>query len=75
MEEFNPKEIWRKGHIQDIIQREISNMPDPEYKATTKILAELEENIEDTRESLNTKIKEQNTNQAKIKNAIDKIRK
>ena len=46
----------------------MSNNPDQELKATTiRILAGLEENIEDIRDTLTTEIKEHKTNQAKMK--------
>lgn len=53
---------------------DISNMSDPEFKAIIiKILAGLEKSIGDIREMHIIEIKELKTNQAKMKNAINKI--
>ena len=58
----------------DLIKTDISNMPDPEFKATIiGILVGLEKSIEDARESLTAQIKDLKTSQAKMKNAITKI--
>ena len=40
----------------DLIEIRMSNMPDPEFKATIIRLASLEESMEDPRESLTTDI-------------------
>jgi len=51
-----------------LIKTDISNMPDPEFKATiTRILAGLEKSREDTREPLTAEIKDLKPSQAKIK--------
>ena len=51
----------------DLIKTEISNMPEPKFKAIIKrILAGLEKSIADTRESLTAEIKERKTIQAEI---------
>ena len=48
-----PKEGTRKGHGQYLIKTDISNMPDPEFKATViRILARLEKSREAIKESL-----------------------
>ena len=58
----------------ELIETDISNMPDPKSKAgIIEILAELEKSIEDTRESLSTEIKALKTSQAEVKNTITKI--
>ena len=50
----------------DLMETGISNMPDPEFKATIlRILAGCEKIIEDTRETLTVKIKKLKKNQAK----------
>ena len=48
-------------------------MPEPEFKAIIRILAELEKSIEDTRESPTAEIKQLKTCQTKIKNAITEM--
>ena len=48
-------------------------MPDPEFKATIRILAGLEKSIEVIRDSLTAEIKELKINQNEIKNTITNI--
>ena len=56
-----------------LMEKDISNMPDPEFKATIiRILTVLEKSIEDSWKSLTTKTEELKTNQAKVKNGIMK---
>ena len=58
----------------ELIETDISNMPDPEFKRTIiRILAGLEKSIEDTGKSLTTEIKALKTSQAEVKNTITKI--
>ena len=52
----------------DLINRDISKMSELEYKTTIiRILAGVEKNIEDTRESLSVEIKKQNLVGLKLK--------
>ena len=48
----------------DLIKRDISNMPDPEFKT---ILAEFDKSIEDNKGSFTAQIKDLITSQTKIK--------
>ena len=58
----------------NLIKTDISNMPDPEFKATIiRILGWLEKSIEDIRETLTTKITELKTNCAETKIEITAI--
>lgn len=52
---------------------ETGNVPDPEFKIIIRILVGLEKNIEDTRESLTTEVKDLKTSQAEIKNVITEM--
>ena len=53
---------------------DISNIPNPEFKATiVSILAGLKKSMEDIRDILTTGIKELKNNQAEVKNAITEI--
>ena len=62
MEEFIPIERKDKVRVRDLIETDISNMPDPECKAAiTRMLAGLEKSIEDTRVSLTTEKKDLKT--------------
>lgn len=55
----------------DQIETTLSNMLDPEFKATIiKTLAALEKSIKDIKESLTAEVKDQKTSQAEIKNSI-----
>ena len=50
MKEFTPKERTGKNDSWDLINTDISNMLEQEFKTiTTRILARVEKNIEDTR--------------------------
>ena len=72
----NSSQKEEKGKVtaRDLIETDISNMPDPEFKATiTRILAVLEKITEDTRESLTTEVKCLKTSHTEMKNAITKI--
>ena len=52
------KREQEKITARDLIETDISNMPEPEFKTTIiRILAGFEKSIEDTRESLATEIK------------------
>ena len=58
----------------DLIKTHISNMSDPEFKATTiRILAGLDKSMEDIRETLTAEIKELKNNQANMKNAVTEV--
>lgn len=57
----------------DLIETDTSNMPDPEFKTISRILAGLEKSIGDTRESLTPEIKGVKTSQAEIKNTVTKM--
>ena len=57
----------------DLINRDISKMPEIEFKTIIKILAGLEKGIEDIREYLSIEIKELKSSQVEIKNAITKM--
>ena len=55
----------------DVIETDISNMPDEEFKATTiKMLAGLEKSMEDFRDTLTTKVNELKNKQSEMKNII-----
>lgn len=57
-----------KVTARDLIETDISNMPEPEFKTKIlKMLVGFEKNTEDTRESLTTELKHQKTSQAKEK--------
>ena len=59
----------------DLIETDISNMPDGEFKATIiRILSGLEKSMEDIRETLSAETKELKNNQEEMKNAITEIR-
>jgi len=57
----------------DLIKTDISNMPDPEFKATIIRIAGLEKIMEDIRETLTAEIRDLNTSQAQMKIAITEI--
>ena len=62
------KKEQEKVTARALIQTDISNIPDPEFKTTIiKIQSGLEKSIEDTRESLTTEIKDLKTTQAEMK--------
>ena len=68
------KREQEKITARDLIETDISNMPEPEFKTTIlRILARLEKSTEDTRESLTAEIKDLKSSQAEIKNAITKM--
>ena len=55
----------------NLVKKDASNMPESEFKTTIiRILAGIEESIEDTRESLTTKIKDLNISQTKMKKML-----
>ena len=57
-----------------MLKTDISNISEQEFKTiVTRLLAGLEESIEDTRETLAEEIKDLKTSQAKIKNAVTEI--
>ena len=65
MDDFIQKEKLEDVMGRDLIETDISNMSEPEYKATImSILAGLEKSIEETRENLTTDIKELKTSKA-----------
>lgn len=75
MEEFIPKERTKIVMARDLIETDINNMSDPEFKAIIiRIIGGLEKSIEGTREFLSTEIKDLKTSQAKMKIAITEIR-
>ena len=64
----------------ELIKIDLSSMPEPEFKTMIikiimimKILAGLDKSIEETREALNTEIKDLETSQARMKNVIIKM--
>ena len=58
----------------DLIKTDISNMPDPECKATIiKILPGLDKSIEDTRDTLTEETKDLKPSQAKMKTVITEM--
>ena len=68
------KKEQEKVMARDLIKAVISNMLDPEFKATIiRTLAGLEKSIEDNKESLTAGMNDLKTSQAKMKNAITKI--
>ena len=68
------KKEQEKVTVRDQIKTDITNMPDPQFKATLiSIQTRLEKSIEDTWESLTTEIKDLKMSHAKIKNAITEI--
>ena len=69
----SPKIEQEKVMDRDLIETDISNMPDPEIKTISRILARLEKSIGDTRESFIPEIKGLQISQAKIKNATTEL--
>ena len=62
------KKEKEKVTAKDLIETDMRNMPDPEFKTTIiRMLAGLEKSIEDTKESLTAKIKDLKTLQAETK--------
>ena len=58
MQELSQKKDQEKVMATDLIKTGISNMSDPEFKATTiRILAGLDKSMEDIRETLPQRIK------------------
>ena len=71
----SPKKEQENVMPKDLIETDISNMPDPQFKTTIiRILPGIEKSIKDSRKSLITEIKDLKTNQAKIKNGITEMR-
>ena len=76
---FQKKE-QREAMARELIKIDLSSMPEPEFKTMIikiimimKILAGLDKSIEETREALNTEIKDLETSQARMKNVIIKM--
>ena len=60
-----------KAMARDLIKTDVSNMPDPELKATIiRIFIGLERRVENIRETLITEIKELKENPLKMKNTV-----
>ena len=75
MEKFTPKERTGRSDDQRFNHTHISKISELEFKTTVlRILPGLRESIEDTKKSLTAQIKELQTRQAEIKNAIMKMK-
>ena len=74
-DKFIPKKEQENVTGNDLLEPDMSNMPDSEFQATIiRIQPVVEKSIENTRESITPEIKLLKTNQAKMKNAITKIK-
>ena len=67
------KKEQEKVTVWDLTETDISNIRDPEFKATIiRVIAGLEKSIKDTRGVFTTEIKDLKTSHARMKNAINK---
>lgn len=63
-----------KAMVRDLREKDISNMPNGEFKATImRLLTGLKKRMEDIREALTAEIKDLKKNHSEMKNAITEI--